>query len=234
MFFEDHPEFHETSGIKSDRMADDSPSPRLGNRYRGIVLENISLFKDATVLDIGCHNGRWSMAALHAGAKYVTGIEGRKEAVENARRIFAGQKWVKGNYSFLFGEAFELLNNFAWPFDLVLCLGFMYHTPHHVKLFEHFHRLGKTVILDTKTVKYNKPVTSYMTESVTSPGCALPTFGKTAVVGVPSRNVIYYLAEHFKFDCTEVNWRSVGITDWTNCLDYYGGSRRTYVLRSKA
>ena len=171
------------------------------------------------------------MAALDAGAKHVTGIEGRDAAIQNAR-VAAQDAGRISDSNFLYGEAFEILNRLAWKFDLILCLGFMYHTPHHVKLFEHFRRLGKAVILDTKVVGKKQPVTSYMVEGSAAPGCAIPTFGETEVVGVPSPSAITLLAQEYGFSYEEIDWRNVGIRDWRLCDDYRTGQRRSWVLKS--
>ena len=232
MYFEEHPEFSQTSGIGADRLEDgETPSPRLSNRYLGIVDRNRELFERATVLDIGCHNGRWSMAALDAGAKYVTGLEGRMTAIEYAREALhvAG---LTSEGHFVFGDVFETMQREAFKFDLILCLGFMYHTPHHAKLFEHFRRLGKAVILDTKVNGDTRPSTFYMAEPSNMPGCAIPTFGETEVVGVPSPNAVTFLAQEYGFSYEEINWNEVGIMDWRLCDDYRTGKRRSWVLKS--
>ena len=136
MFFNNNPKFYASSAIGSDLLKDGTPSPRLENRYLGIVDANRGLFEDARVLDIGCHDGRWGAAALDAGARHVFGLEGRPETLEKARKNFKDEE--RSRYSFQLGDALEILRGTFGPFDLILCLGFMYHTPHHVALFEHF------------------------------------------------------------------------------------------------
>ena len=53
---------------------------RQRHRYQVIVGRNRELFQNARVLDIHCGEGRWTLAALDAGASHVI-------AVENSTRV---------------------------------------------------------------------------------------------------------------------------------------------------
>jgi predicted RNA methylase len=76
-FFDRHPRFFETSTVGTW-------SQRLALRYEAIVDSNRDIFPNAKVLDLASHDGRWSYAALCAGAAHVTGIEARPELIAAA------------------------------------------------------------------------------------------------------------------------------------------------------
>lgn len=76
-FFDRVPGFFETSETSSFRW-------RLNLRHEAIFTENADLLSGARVLDIASHDGRWSMAALQAGAAHVTGVEARPDLVAHA------------------------------------------------------------------------------------------------------------------------------------------------------
>ena len=42
--------------------------------YRAAILNNVHLFKDKTVLDVGCGTGILSLFAAKAGASHVVGV----------------------------------------------------------------------------------------------------------------------------------------------------------------
>ena len=79
-FFEKYPEFinEGTTGVAGQR---------LEYRYKAIIENQKNSFKNAKVLDLASHDGRWSLASLEAGASKVVGIEGRENLVEKSNTI---------------------------------------------------------------------------------------------------------------------------------------------------
>ena len=76
-FFDDYPQFAETS--KTGRSLH-----RINARHRVIIESQRASFQGARVLDVASHDGRFSFAALRAGAREAVGIEHDRELVERA------------------------------------------------------------------------------------------------------------------------------------------------------
>lgn len=111
---------------------------------------NRPLFAGARVLDIASHDGRWSLAALEAGASHVTGVEARPDLVGNAEATFVVEGIEPTRYAFVTGDVFDVLAEPA-SYDLVLCLGFFYHTLRHLELLGRIRQTGaRHVIIDTE------------------------------------------------------------------------------------
>ena len=71
-FFADYPRFFETS-------VTDTRGRRMEYRHAALIAANRERIAGLRVLDLASHDGRWSFAALQAGATRVTGIEARPE-----------------------------------------------------------------------------------------------------------------------------------------------------------
>ena len=92
-FFEKFPEFKTegTTGIAGKR---------LEYRYSAIIENQKHFFKNSRVLDLASHDGRWSLAALEAGAKHVTAIEARKHLASKSKILLKKNSFNRPNFSF--------------------------------------------------------------------------------------------------------------------------------------
>ena len=127
-----------------------------------------------------------------------------------------------------------LASPLAEQFDVVLCLGFFYHTMHHMRLLELMRRTGAhTFIIDTVVSPSNLPVISLYTEPVGDVRSSVDYAGTGAAqipVGVPSRQAMQVMLAYLGFDLSELSWPQFG-DDWTECEDYQAGRRGTFVAR---
>lgn len=159
-FFDQYPRFYETSETFA------SPS-RLKLRHEAIIGENRDVFEGRRVLDIASHDGRWSFAALQAGAASVVGIEGRPELVDAANATFAHYGVSPERHRFVAGDVFDVLAREPWEFDVVLCLGFLYHTLRYNELMASIRRCGPAyLIVDTEVADGTPPRVDIRVEDV--------------------------------------------------------------------
>jgi predicted RNA methylase len=92
--------------------------------------------KGRAVLDLFCANGAFSFEAVLAGAKEVVGFEFDKDRVQCAQflsNIFQSRTGLNAP-AFIRGDVYDLSRTFQEPFDVVVCLGGLYHIadPPHV------------------------------------------------------------------------------------------------------
>lgn len=143
MFFDQYPRFYETSQTTPGRC-------RLNLRYEAIFAENREIFAGARVLDIASHDGRWSLAALACGAESVIGIEARPHLVEHATENLTGYGWGKDRFSFLTEDVYDAFDKHEFDVDVVLCLGFLYHTMRYNELLQGIRAANpRHIIIDT-------------------------------------------------------------------------------------
>jgi protein-L-isoaspartate O-methyltransferase len=225
---------------------------RLNGRYDAIIARNAHLLNGKTVLDIASHDGRWSFAVLKAGAAHVVGVEPRQELIDNANETFECYGVDPACYTFRRGDVFDLLSGEA--FDIVLCLGFFYHTIRHAELLDLIERTGaRLVVIDTEVtpmvdemavvptddlrlVHRNPYIVQLLRDPVGDQQMAwddsLTRDGRT-LVGRPSRAAVRYMAEHFGYVCETYDWRAQFAikperAEWMT--DYYQGWRETFYL----
>ena len=187
-FFDRHPRFYDAA-IGGDR-------ERLMHRYRRIIAFRHDVFRDAQVLDLACHDGRWSCAALHAGAKHVTGVDNNPIYIEAANANFEHYRVRPRKYQFMTQDVMDTLESTeAGSYDIIMLLGILYHTPYHHDIFQHLKRIRAAhLVIDSKVLRPNhaKPQVQYhletpsMTRSVMEP----------TIVGVMNESCLEMFLKH--------------------------------------
>jgi len=103
------------------------------------------------VLDLGCNSGFWSLCAIEEGADFVLGIDARPMFIEQANFVFEVKGIDKSKYKFISANIFDVdLFEFG-PFDIVLCLGLLYHVNKPVALLEKIAKVNNDILaIDTR------------------------------------------------------------------------------------
>ena len=76
-------------------------------------------------IDVGCHEGFYSLAMVRRGVRWVTGVDVRGCNLRKAR--FVAQVLGLSNVEYLQANCEELRAETAGRFELCLCLGILYH-----------------------------------------------------------------------------------------------------------
>jgi hypothetical protein len=228
-FFEEFPRFYMTSSTAAT-------TGRLNLRYEAIIGENRDIFDGASVLDLGSHDGRWSLAALKAGARSVVGIEARPELVQAATQTLAGYGYGPDRARFVAGDVHQALAAQDFEADVVLCLGFLYHTLRYNELLDGIRRTNaRYLIIDTFSPFMMGPVpnVNVITEDADDEGKAaadIYTHGTSVLVGRPNLEAIKTMLAAY-------GYRVERLSDWAgllsdnpgaeNCGDYANNRRVT-------
>ncbi len=209
-FFDQFPRFYRTSST--------APGPaRLNLRYEAIFGENRDIFTGASVLDLASHDGRWSLAALAAGARSVTGIEARPELVKGAAKNLAEYGYRADRARFITGDVHQVLNTHEFDADVVLCLGFLYHTLRYNELLNGIRRTNaRYLIIDTFSPHMMAPVPNVkvITEYADQEGAAAPdayTDGPSVLVGLPNLAAIQVMLGAY-------GYRVEQLSDWAGLV----------------
>jgi len=205
---------------------------RLNARWRAIIGWNAAVLAGRRVLDLGCHDGRWSFAALDAGARHVIGIEARAHLVQKAAENFRYYGVSADTYDFVTGDAVEtLLTLKPASIDVVMCLGFFYHTLEHMRLLLEARRLGaQYIIIDTSISPAKEPIVALAFESTEDTRNAVDyglTGSNKALVGAPSRSGLLAMLDYAGYQADFFDWQDNAVGDWTDLPDYAAHLRVT-------
>lgn len=231
-FFDDYPRFQETSRTAAS-------NTRLNLRQEAIIEANRDILDGARVLDLASHDGRWSFAALGAGARHVTGIEARSRLIDQARKTFTDYRVESRHYRFICGDVFDVLARKRFKVDVVLCLGFLYHTLRYPELLSAVRRLNPNyLILDTKITQHEEPVVALTVNDANVESHAAAdaySRGKATLAGWPSMYALTRMFHVYDFDLDHTyDWaeRLAG-TSRPGLKDYATGERVTMRFRSQ-
>lgn len=199
---------------------------RLRHQYEAIVTRNRDLFRGARVLDLMSSHGFWSLAAIDAGASHVTGIDPSREAVEAAKQGFAEYPIDTKSYQFINSPVPKALRGLKPDaIDLVLCHGFLELVDPRF-FFKQMARLRpKHIILDTRVVRGQGRIVRFALRSGEAPAGRYKN-----ITTIPNHDLIAFLCDYFQFRLHQIDWQTMGITNWTGIADYESDRRRTYVL----
>lgn len=218
-FFDDYPRFLETSTMHAS-------FERLNARYTMLIDRHRQLLEGATVLDLASHDGRFTLAALRAGARRVVGVEIDDVLVERAHANMAAYDVAPTSYEFVTRDMFRHFDELD-EFDVVLCFGILYHINDHMQLLSNIAGVQpKWIIVDTKISQLEGSVIE-----VRSPlGASPPALG-SQVEGYPSRIALDVMLASFGWDLEHLDWSASGLLDRPGNDDYRNGERVSILAR---
>ncbi|MGH2863668.1 MAG: class I SAM-dependent methyltransferase [Solirubrobacteraceae bacterium] len=174
------------------------------------------------VLDLGSNAGYWSLAALEAGADFVFGIDGRQMHIDQAQLVFQAKGVDPERYSFQLGNIFEY--DFPGAFDVVLCLGLMYHISKPMELFEIMAGVEAQLLLIDTAVSL-MPVSMFRVAHENSLENVRNAVDYETVF-VPSRHAVLDLARQFGYEGVAL---AQDITDYRGMHDYKVKQRAGFI-----
>lgn len=175
------------------------------------------------VLDLGCNAGFWSLAAAESDAAFVLGIEGRQAAVDQARLVFTERGIERSRWQFERGDVFDFDYDSMGPFDVVLCLGLLYHVSKPVELLERIAQVNSDLlVVDTELSLARGERIDIRRERLDVPRNAIDH----EIVFFPSRRCLVSLIRQFDYD---VQVLRPTFTDDERMDDYIDGRRRAFL-----
>ncbi len=174
------------------------------------------------VLDLGCNAGFWSLAAIEAGADFVLGLDGRQMHVDQANLVFEAKGVDPSRYRFELADVFAA-DPGDEPFDVVLCLGLLYHVSKPFELMDRMSRWSRDlVVIDTALDTAAGPYFRVVGQNLASPRSAVDR----AIALHPTSEAVTRLAEEYGLRCAMLRPR---FTSWRGSGSYRDGGRRAFI-----
>lgn len=213
---------------------------RLNKRHDFLVRPFVDDIKDARVLDLAAHDGRWSYAFSSAGAKSVVGIEGRQSIIDDYSYYPEGD--AKSRVELRQGDIFsgmELALENGEKFDVVACVGILYHIMDHMRLINLVRSFSpRLVIVDSLFIDGPSPFIQIVRERTDFDLNTTPLYDGQDInlIGIPSDGAMNAMAEVCGFAINWTDWTVLPPPERTYLHDYYSMKRRrrrTCSLRPK-
>ena len=180
------------------------------------------------VLDLGCNAGFWSLQAINAGAEFVHGIDGRQMHVDQANLVFEALGIDESRYRFSVGDVLADDLKPHGSFDVVLCLGLLYHIAKPMELFENIAAVSTDVLLiDTEVSALSGSIVEYRRESIEDPRNAIDY----ELVMLPSRRAVIDMLDMFTYRAVILRPQ---LLDYTGMRDYLSGHRLAFMAAKHA
>lgn len=225
--------WHYKFNLKGEHTPIDSPVKENRHRQREkyfftplVYLIRESLSKK-NILDLGCNAGYWSLKCSEAGAKHVTGIDGRKMHINQANFVFEIKDIEKKRFNFFHADIYDFFIKNQITYDVVLCLGLLYHINDPVNLFESMSKINNDIlVIDTVINNIEDACFSINHESITDYRNSI----SSNIVLIPS---VYAMIKILKY----LGYKGVVLEpdfeDYTGVEDYKKGERVALICAKK-
>lgn len=173
------------------------------------------------VLDLGCNAGYWAYLAMEAGADFLLGVDARERQLDQARLVFEAKGIDPARYRFEQANVFE--HDFNERFDIVLCLGLLYHVSKPMELFEVMADVeAELLVIDTIVFPSQESVFKVHREPVDK----WLNAADMETVLIPSPQAVIDLAAQFGFETVPL---ALNMTDLTGLGEYREGRRLAFI-----
>lgn len=176
-----------------------------------------------TVLDLGCNAGYWSLAAANAGADFVFGVDGRAMHIDQANLVFEASDVDSSKYEFVEANIYDLDLDRYGPFDVVLCLGLLYHVAKPLELIERISGWNRDVLL-IDTMLSVAPG-SYLRMRAENPDLPLNAVEQSLVVS-PTKEALVRMARSAGYDVAVLK---PAFSDYRGAKKYRQGRRKAFL-----
>lgn len=192
-------------------------------RYFFDPLLKAGIFNGKRVLDLGCNAGFWALNAIDAGCEYVLGIDARELHIEQANLVFRLRGIPARKYRFIRDNVFTgSLEAWGGQFDIVLCLGLLYHVCKPMELLERISRVNSDLLLiDSTVLNTDASIIELREEPLDDPRMS----ADYELVFLPSPKAVHKMVAAAGYCCHTLEPL---FDNWEGCDDFRAGDRYAF------
>ena len=147
--------------------------------------------------------------------------------IEQANLVFEVREIEKAKHQFVLGNVLEVDFQQWGHFDIVLCLGLLYHVSKPMVLMERVCQVNSDVlVIDTQLSGASGSYLELRHENLDDPRHAVDC----ELVMVPTKQAVVDMARQLGYAAVVLK---PGFQDWTGCEDYELGTRRAFLCAKK-
>jgi N-acetylglucosaminyl-diphospho-decaprenol L-rhamnosyltransferase len=177
--------------------------------------------RGARVLNLGCNAGYWLLQALQAECEHAVGIDARRMHVEQARLVLEASDISPSRYSLRLGNV--LSADFGGPYEVVLCLGLLYHVSEPITILRKIAEANtRVLVVNTSLSTLSAAAFELRRDPLDDPRMAVDC----ELVLWPTREAVIEATSALGYE-TQV--LEPAFSDWRGCEDYQQGTRRAFL-----
>jgi tRNA (mo5U34)-methyltransferase len=202
---------------------------RQRKRYFFDPLVRAGMFQGKRVLDLGCNAGFWALNAIEAGCDSVVGIDARPSHIEQAQLVFSVRDVPAHRYRFLNDNVLTgNIDSWGGPFDIVLCLGLLYHVCKPMELLERISGVNSDLLLiDSTVLNDDRNLIALRHEPLDDPRMS----ADYQLVFLPSPRAVHDMAVATGYGCHTLKPE---FDDWEGCADFQAGDRYAFACAKRS
>ena len=179
------------------------------------------------ILDLGCNAGFWALHAIDHGCDYVLGVDGRQMHIDQSNFVFEASNVEKKRYDFIQENIFDLDFTRYGTFDIIFCLGLMYHISKPMVLMEKISAVNSDILLiDTCLSMARGSFLQLVHEPVDDPRNAIDY----ELVFHPTRKAVLEIVRQFGYSTIILKPQ---FQDYLGAEVYQKGSRRAFICSKR-
>jgi SAM-dependent methyltransferase len=179
------------------------------------------------VLDLGCNAGFWSLRAIESGCAFVLGIDGRQMHIDQAQLVFEAKGVAGSLYDFRCANLFDVMSRDIGSFDVVLCLGLLYHVSKPMTLLEWISGINTDLlVIDTSLSTREGSLLELRRESLEEPRSACDY----ELVMYPTKAALSDMVRQFGYAAVCLRPR---FSDYTGAEDFRTDRRRAFLCSKR-